>query len=219
MALYAISGCSSSGKTTLINSLHYSKINTQYARSLLKEFNWTIDDIVKSKRNIDYFHDQCLLLKQSNEQQYILFSTKYDEPVFTERSFLDIFIYYALYYKQYHNSNFINTLYNHFDKKSNDINSLVITHPYVNNEETLYYFLKKTIELDNIYYQKIFYLNSIPVIEDDHVRIVNTDFINQQHKLFNLLMSMIPSYKSKVIRIESDSLNERIHLIKKEILS
>ena len=95
--LIAISGPSSSGKGTILYDLEsrgYSVLHRQYARELLAELNLTVNDIkslsVTDKLN---FHQLLLTRKRTVELPFI--DTK--ELVFTERTFIDFYVYYYLY--------------------------------------------------------------------------------------------------------------------------
>lgn len=94
--LIAISGPSSSGKGTVLYDLEsygYCVIHQQYARTLLKEYRLSVDQLYQqSQSKIVEFHWNLLHLKERLEDE--LKNTPY--PVFVERCFLDFYVYLTI---------------------------------------------------------------------------------------------------------------------------
>lgn len=188
--LFSICGPSSCGKTTLCNDLkkYYSVIGNQYAREVMEFMNLTVDEISTSKENIKKFQEKLLEYKRQIE-----FVKTHNSAVYiTERSYIDLFIYYYL----------------HLESQEG------IKLEDVSKELDSYYI--RCLEYSLSFYKKIFYLSSIPNLEDDGVRIINRDFINKQKELFESIFSR-SVFKNKVFYISTPNLLERRYLVSSEI--
>jgi hypothetical protein len=214
--LYAISGCSSSGKSTLIGALeeHYYVIRKQYARDLLKDRKWTIDDVRSSEESLDSFHLAFLGIKQCYERIF----SKIDDhrshansPVFTERAFLDVFVFYALYYEKYYQCSFLNHLFTNIVCDTPGSTLLSCQCSLTETEMKLFSFFQKCLYLDSMYYTKIYYLSQTPNIEYDSIRITSVDLINNQKDVFLQIHDHIPWYKEHLVVIDDLSVDARMN--------
>lgn len=90
--LVALSGVQGSGKTTTLNGLKtlgYNIIERKTSRSILADWNVTLERVYGDQALCQKFQDELLARKQQDE----LFATTSSELWFTERSFADVFTY------------------------------------------------------------------------------------------------------------------------------
>lgn len=95
--LIAISGSQGSGKTTVLNELRergYSTIERKTARSILTEWDMTLDQVHSDPSLVMRFQEEILLRKIEDERVARIDST---ETWFTERTFADLFTYTLIY--------------------------------------------------------------------------------------------------------------------------
>lgn len=109
--LIALSGPQGSGKTTIVQKLHnigYHTIQYQVARSILKDWNMTLDEVNSSVELTLKLQTEVIRRKYKTEKQAIT-----DPNVwFTERSYIDIFGYAVIMIsKSNAHSNWINDYY------------------------------------------------------------------------------------------------------------
>lgn len=93
--LYAISGTQGSGKTTILNELkkqNYNVIGRKTSRSVLLDWNITLDDIYNNHDLMKRFQDELLKRKIHDELEKI--SSK--DIWFTDRSYVDLLAYSAV---------------------------------------------------------------------------------------------------------------------------
>ena len=165
--LIAISGPSSCGKTTLLQTLiqeqnnltdsflktPFQVLNRQFARELLLKLNLNIQRDFHSLEVIKNFQEELLEYKLEVEKEFF----ESDDLWFTERSFLDFFVFFKLYLQQ-------------FPDQSLDLSS----------------YKTRCIELSKRY-KSIIYLEEIPKREDDSLRIIEKNHLLQQKLLFKNL--------------------------------
>lgn len=173
--IFAICGPSSCGKSSIISELKlqgYTILEHQYARELLKLYDITIQDIQEDSKLCDIFHEYLIEFKYINNSSII----------FTERTFLDIAIYYLLYHPEIIRcQNII------------EIISVILKNNKLRN------FLLYSLKLTEETYSQIFYLSKCPNIENDNIRITNLDFVNKQKILFNWIFNSLKDLS--VVRI------------------
>lgn len=194
--LISISGCSSCGKTTVLNKL--SELNNnklqvshhQYARELLASKNWTVVDNLNTLGNLCEFQDELLTYKLEQENKLYNDNITY---FLVERSFIDLYIYYRLQVEKILNIDF----------------------NYYNEPDFLKEYKNKCIHLTNTYYHSSLYLSQIPYLEHDNVRIIDKTFIDKQQQLFNYFFTT--QLYNHVLIINSTSLDERCDLIIKNL--
>jgi predicted ATPase len=90
--LVAISGVQGSGKTTVLNGLKnlgYNVIERKTSRSILADWNFTLEEVYGDQELCKRFQTELLARKQQDE----LFAVTSSELWFTERSFADVFTY------------------------------------------------------------------------------------------------------------------------------
>ncbi len=156
--LIALSGPSSCGKTTLLQSLYpyqrdfpFTLLTHQYARELLELKGWSVKTHLNNPENIVLFQKELLDYKRSIEEPFF----HSQELVITERSFIDLFVFYQLYTLQFPKF--------HFDLDN---------------------YRSTCIELSK-QYTSIVYLKNTPVVEDDSIRIVDQQHLQRQQLLFS----------------------------------
>src|SRR5271170_4203684 len=90
--LISISGSQGSGKTTILNEikkLGYSVIERKTSRSILSEWNVTLDQVYGDRLLSEQFQNELLSRKQADERDAVN-----DRDLhFTERSYADVFAY------------------------------------------------------------------------------------------------------------------------------
>lgn len=186
--IFAICGPSSCGKSSIISELKlqgYNILEHQYARELLKLYDITIQDIQEDSKLCDIFHEYLIEYKNNIEIQYI----SNQSIIFTERTFLDIAIYYLLYHPEIIRcQNII------------EIISVILKNNKLRN------FLLYSLKLTEETYSQIFYLSKCPNIENDNIRITNLDFVNKQKILFNWIFNSFSKDLSVVRITHSDHL-------------
>ncbi len=90
--LVALSGVQGSGKTTILNGLKtlgYNVVERKTARSILADWNLTLEQVYGDQETCRKFQDELLARKQQDE----LFALTSSELWFTERSYTDVFTY------------------------------------------------------------------------------------------------------------------------------
>lgn len=191
--LYSIFGPTSSGKSTLIRALQQQEnycIGVQYARRLAQLKNYRIDDISKDPQTCMLFHLELLELKKKIEE----FAIASSEIWFTERSFIDFFVFLSYYFQ---------TKFKVYLKRDLEAQQLKPDiEPYYG---LLYEFYKQCVYLDRTFYTTRFYLTEIPNKENDNFRLIHDDFIKEQKLFYNFHLINEPD----IIKIETESVNER----------
>lgn len=102
--LVALSGAQGSGKTTVLNNLKtlgFNLVERKTARSILSEWNTTLDKVYRDPTQCVAFQDECLIRKIADEQEAI----ESDKLWFTERSYADVFTYPLLTVSKYNEYN------------------------------------------------------------------------------------------------------------------
>lgn len=91
--LIAVTGAQGSGKSTLISDLceqyGYQAVERKTARSILTDWNMTLDQIYSDKPLHMQFQDAILERKYLDERKFI----ESDQVFLTERSYVDLFVY------------------------------------------------------------------------------------------------------------------------------
>ncbi len=90
--LIALSGVQGSGKTTVLNGLKdlgYNIIERKTARSILADWDLTLEQVYDDRETSKRFHDELLTRKLNDELDAVQSNNLY----FTERSFADVFTY------------------------------------------------------------------------------------------------------------------------------
>lgn len=90
--LYAISGAQGCGKSTLLAALEdqgYKVVSRKTSRSILKDWNMTLDEINADKELALKFQYEILTRKAQDEYEAI----HSDEIWLTERTYMDLFVY------------------------------------------------------------------------------------------------------------------------------
>src|ERR1700722_16150455 len=90
--LVALSGAQGSGKTTVLNGLKtlgYNVIERKTARSVLADWNVSLEQVYADQDLCQKFHDELLIRKQDDEKESYIS----EDLRFTERSFADLFTY------------------------------------------------------------------------------------------------------------------------------
>jgi hypothetical protein len=90
--LVAISGSQSAGKTTVLNRLSdlgFKTIQRKSSRSILSDWNVTLQEVNNNPELTIKFQDEIILRKHQDEQEAV----ESDELWFGERSFADLFTY------------------------------------------------------------------------------------------------------------------------------
>lgn len=90
--LYAIAGSQGSGKSTTINelkSLGYPCIERKTSRSILKDWNVTLDEVNTNPKLTVKFQEAITEMKYLDEAAHL----HTNGPVFTERTHMDLFAY------------------------------------------------------------------------------------------------------------------------------
>jgi len=90
--LIAISGSQGCGKTTIINQLKdlgHNVIERKTSRSILTDWNVTLDDVNNSDELTFQFQDEIIIRKYKDE----LIAKESNELWFTERTYADLFSY------------------------------------------------------------------------------------------------------------------------------
>lgn len=93
--LYAISGTQGSGKTTILNELKrqgYNVIGRKTSRSVLLDWNITLDDIYNDHNLMKRFQDEVINRKINDESEKI----KSKDLWFTDRSYVDLLAYSSI---------------------------------------------------------------------------------------------------------------------------
>lgn len=93
--LVALSGAQGSGKTTVLNNLKtlgFNIVERKTARSILSEWNTTLDAVYRDPVMTVKFQNECLIRKQADEAEAVAS----DQLWFTERSYADVFTYTVL---------------------------------------------------------------------------------------------------------------------------
>lgn len=194
--LNAICGPSSCGKSTLINDLRingYGILFNQYARELMKINNYTIKDFQKDPSICFDFHKDLLEYKFNIEKQYV----DYNTTIFTERTFLDIAVYYILYDYEIQRCTSANAL----------IDKILCNKKFIN-------FIIEALNMTLYTYDKIIYLENIPFLENDGVRITNLNIVNKQTIIFNWFFKIFSALKSKLIIISENDRELRLQQIR-----
>ena len=91
--LFAISGSQGSGKSSVLRGLEhrgYKTMQRKISRSILADWNITLDEVNSSPEISLKFQDEILVRKLADEQEAMLS----DEIFFTERTFMDAWTYY-----------------------------------------------------------------------------------------------------------------------------
>jgi predicted ATPase len=91
--LISISGTQGSGKTTILNEikrLGYGVIERKTSRSILADWNITLNEVYSNRELSIKFQDELLVRKQADELDAI---TTSKQLWFTERSYADLFAY------------------------------------------------------------------------------------------------------------------------------
>lgn len=111
--LISISGAQGSGKTTIlqeIERLGYNVIGRKTSRSILTEWNKTLDDVYADNNLMLKFQDELILRKEKDEAPAIASTQMW----FTERSYADVFAYTLIVLgKNNKNSDWLNAYYDH----------------------------------------------------------------------------------------------------------
>ena len=90
--LVAISGSQGSGKSTVLNelkSLGHNTIERKTSRSILSDWDVTLQEVNNNRELTLRFQDEIILRKHHDE----IFAMESDEIWFTERTFADLFTY------------------------------------------------------------------------------------------------------------------------------
>jgi len=90
--LIAISGSQGCGKSSLLNELQnrgYNVLQYKTARSVLTNWNMTLEQIYQNSDSIQEFQSQLLARKLADEAQY----ANSEQIYFTERSYIDLLTY------------------------------------------------------------------------------------------------------------------------------
>lgn len=93
--LVALSGAQGSGKTTVLNKLKdlgFNVVERKTARSILTEWNTTLDEVYRDPTTAIKFQNEILSRKIADEADAIAS----DQLWFTERSYADLFTYAVL---------------------------------------------------------------------------------------------------------------------------
>jgi predicted ATPase len=93
--LFAIAGSQGSGKSTTLNALRekgYMSIERKTSRSVLQEWNTTLDEVYSNCEMTIRFQSEILNRKIRDEQHAV----DHDEPWITERTYADLFAYTVL---------------------------------------------------------------------------------------------------------------------------
>lgn len=110
--LVALSGAQGSGKTTVLNNLKalgFNLVERKTARSILGEWNTTLDQVYRDPELAIKFQDECLIRKAADEAEAVAS----DQLWFTERSYADVFTYPLLTVSRYNQYNdWVNQYYN-----------------------------------------------------------------------------------------------------------
>jgi len=110
--LIAISGSQGSGKTTVLNELAqhgYNIIQRKSARSILNDWELTLDEVNDDHELTLKFQDEIIKRKHNDE----LVGIESDEIWFTERTYADLFVYALIDLgRKNAYSNWVNEYYN-----------------------------------------------------------------------------------------------------------
>lgn len=199
--LFSISGQPSSGKSTLINALKergYNVVENQYARLLAEKNGYNIEDISSDPDTCMKFHHDLLITKRDNEQHLI--SSR--EIWFTERGFIDFFIFLAFYFK---------TKFG-VDAKTDIENFREPSSPSGSYGDLWDFYLKATA-FDKIYYKKGFYIPKPVIIENDGFRITDDGFMKEQ----DTFISFLTRTEHNIVMIDETDIDERVKKIEQII--
>jgi len=118
--LIAISGSQGSGKSTILDSLQnlgYKTIKIKTARSILADWNVTLDTVNNDLKLKQAFQQELITRKHKDE----LDARYSDELIFTERAYTDLFIYTMISFGQYNTySTWLSEYYNTCTNNNNE---------------------------------------------------------------------------------------------------
>lgn len=90
MPLFSIAGSQGSGKSTTLSNLpEFSSVTRKTSRSVLADWNVSLDEVNNDHNLLIKFQDEILHRKISDEQQY----ANSPNPCVTERTYADLFTY------------------------------------------------------------------------------------------------------------------------------
>lgn len=89
MKLIAVTGPQGSGKSTVLSQLPYHVIARKTSRSILADWGVTLAQVNNDRALTIKFQDEILSRKQADERE----ATNQYDVVFTERSYIDLFVY------------------------------------------------------------------------------------------------------------------------------
>lgn len=102
--LITLSGAQGSGKTTVLNNLKnlgFNIVERKTARSILSEWNTTLDAVYRDPALTQQFQEEVLIRKSTDEDEAV----QSDQLWFTERSYSDLFTYTVLTIGRYNEYN------------------------------------------------------------------------------------------------------------------
>lgn len=126
--LIAISGAQGSGKTTILNkiqSLGFNVVERKTARSILTEWDTTLDKVYRDPTTAVKFQNEILARKVVDETD----AFKSKDLWFTERSYADLFTYAALTVGRYNeHDKWLNDYFDKCKKYNKQYLGIVYTH-------------------------------------------------------------------------------------------
>ena len=204
--LFALSGPSSSGKSTIIG--HFSEPRNRYctvdvlkhhfAREVMNKMRITINDMKVSLDKTITYHFELYKYRFGIEEKY-LHNNKTKFNTLIERSFVDSIIYFFLQLLP-HNEE--------FNKEHDDGSIINLFYNYLNKFDYFQDYYNLCVNKTKEHYYKILYLSENPKIENDGIRISDLTFINNQKILFNEIFEK--EFKDQLVIIDSLTMIDRL---------
>lgn len=191
--IITISSAQGQGKTTLLSALEkegYSVVRNTTARTILKEWGTTLNEVYKCPEKTEEFQESIILAQGRYDQQMKeIIKSGISDVIITERSYADIFTYTLL-----------------------NLGSINDYNDYVNG----YYHSCKMLQQN--YDHVVFLTGREYTPEDDGVRSVNSEFGDAVDALVAKYVYRFAPSEDRVHMIDTPDLDQRIAEIK-EIIS
>ncbi len=204
--LFALSGPSSSGKSTIIHYLNeptnryciVDVVENNFAREVMTKLKISVDDIKKSLDKTILYQFKLYDYRVQIEEKYLK-KHKNEFNTLIERSFVDSIIYFFLHLVSHHEE---------FNKECGDISIIELFNLYLKKFNYFQDYYNLCVNKTKEHYYKILYLSETPKIENDGIRIADLTFINNQKILFNELFQN--EFKDRLVIIDSLTVSDRL---------